>query len=75
MFIALMKQSGIGGWQLNCVVHTGPNDRECDIVFVRQAVVIEIDGWAWHHSADRFNADRIKRNALTYTGRRVLRFT
>jgi len=74
-FISLMRQSGIGGWRANHLVRVGPLSRTCDFVFVRERVIVEIDGWAWHHTPDRFNADRFKQNALTNGGWRVLRFT
>jgi len=70
-----MKRSGIGGWRANQVVHVGSLSRTCDFVFLRERVIVEIDGWAWHHTPDRFNADRFKQNALTNGGWRVLRFT
>jgi very-short-patch-repair endonuclease len=74
-FIRLMKRSGIGGWRANQAVHVGSLTRTCDFVFLRERVIVEIDGWAWHHTPDRFNADRFKQNALTNGGWRVLRFT
>ena len=75
LFMRLMKQSGIGGWRANHPVRVGSFSRTCDFVFMRERVIVEIDGWAWHHTPDRFNADRFKQNALTNGGWRVLRFT
>ncbi len=74
-FIRVMKESGIGGWRANQLVRVGSLSRTCDFVFVRERVIVEIDGWAWHHTPDRFSADRFKQNALTNAGWRVLRFT
>ena len=36
---------------------------------------MEVDGWAWHHQAERFRADRRKQNALVRAGWLPLRFT
>ena len=40
-----------------------------------ERLAIEIDGWAWHHSPDRFQRDRAKQNQLVGAGWTVLRFT
>ncbi len=36
---------------------------------------VEVDGWAWHHQAGRFQRDRTRQNALVNDGWLVLRFT
>jgi very-short-patch-repair endonuclease len=38
-------------------------------------VAVEVDGWAWHQRADRFQEDRRKQNALVRAGWVPLRFT
>ncbi len=40
-----------------------------------QRVAVEVDGWAWHVTADRFVDDRRRQNALVNLGWTVLRFT
>ena len=50
-FIRVMKESGIGGWRANQLVRVASLSRTCDFVFVRERVIVEIDGWAWHHTA------------------------
>ncbi len=75
LFIQLMKKAGISGWQVNARVRLGVITRQVDFVFARARVAVEIDGWAWHHTPDRFQQDRAKQNALVHAGWRVLRFT
>jgi len=38
-------------------------------------VAVEVDGWAWHHDAARFQRDRVRQNVLVNDGWVVLRFT
>ncbi|MDQ3153549.1 MAG: endonuclease domain-containing protein [Actinomycetota bacterium] len=38
-------------------------------------LAIEVDGWAWHSGADRFQRDRTRQNQLHLAGWTVLRFT
>jgi len=46
-----------------------------DCVNVDLRIVLEVDGMAWHSSADRFQRDRSRQNALVNAGWLVLRFT
>lgn len=71
ILIRLLKQAGIRGWRL----HQWHLGYELDLSFARERVVIEVDGWAWHVDRDRFQADRVRQNALVNGGWRVLRFT
>jgi very-short-patch-repair endonuclease len=72
----LMRRAGITGWTLNAtivdedgVVGVG------DAVFRAANIIIEIDGWAYHATAERFQADRARQNRLVRAGWTVLRFT
>jgi very-short-patch-repair endonuclease len=74
IFIKLLKDAGIHGWRVN--YSWDPADkRSIDVAFVREMIAIEIDGWAWHHTPDRFQRDRNKQNDLTDLGWIVRRFT
>ena len=74
LFIKLLKDAGIRGWRIN--YSWNPADkRSIDVAFVREFLAIEIDGWAWHHTPDRFQRDRTKQNDLADLGWTVLRFT
>jgi len=74
-FIALLKGAGIRGWRVNYPWNPANDKTTVDIAFVTERLAIEIDGWAWHHSPDRFQRDRAKQNQLVGAGWTVLRFT
>ena len=67
----LLRRAGITGW-IQQPTYLG---YEVDFAFVAERVIIEVDGWAWHVDEDRFQADRVKQNALINAHWRVLRFT
>lgn len=48
---------------------------EVDAWWRRQRLVVELDGYAYHHARTAFQSDRTKANALLLAGIRVLRFT
>ena len=75
LFIRLLKEAGIRGWRVNHYWSRADPYSTIDVAFVGQQVAIEIDGWAWHHSPDRFQRDRTKQRALALAGWTVLRFT
>ncbi|MDN5860560.1 MAG: endonuclease domain-containing protein [Pseudonocardia sp.] len=71
LLMRLLRGAGIDGW-----VTGHPFGRYLvDLAFPQQRLAIEVDGWAWHVDADRFQSDRRKGNALTAAGWTVLRFT
>jgi len=74
-FIALLKEAGVRGWRVNYAWNPANDRTTVDIAFVTERLAIEIDGWAWHHSPDRFQRDRAKQNQLVGAGWTVLRFT
>ncbi|MEC4614858.1 DUF559 domain-containing protein [Tsukamurella tyrosinosolvens] len=69
-FQNLLELHHITGWraQLPFGVYT------VDFAFPEQRVAVEIDGWAFHRTADRAASDARKQNRLTLAGWRVLRF-
>lgn len=72
----LLQQAGIGGWVANFPIREGGGFVGVgDFVFRRVKLVIEIDGWAFHVTPDRFQADRQRQNRLVAAGWTVLRFT
>ena len=67
ILIRLLKSAGISGFTVNYLWN--PAGRSTlDVAFVLELVAIEIDGWAWHHSPDRFQRDRRKQNDLVAQG-------
>lgn len=75
LFIGLLRAAGIRGWRVNHLWDPANTTSTVDVAFVAARVAIEIDGWAWHHTPDRFQRDRTKQNLLVRAGWTVLRFT
>jgi len=73
LFARLLRRHRITGWQVNTRLVTGGSVP--DFRFDAERVIVEIDGWAWHHSPDRFQRDRARQNELMLQGWTVLRFT
>ncbi len=73
----IMRGAGIRGWEFNVEIRTptGLLIGVGDCVNVELQIVVEVDGWAWHTSADRFQRDRTRQNQLVHAGWAVLRFT
>ena len=72
LFAKLMRDAGITGWVVNKRVEGAGVP---DFRLAHAALIVEIDGWAWHQRPDRFQRDRTKQNELVCRGHRVLRFT
>ena len=71
LLVGLLRAARITGWKLNYQVQ----GYLIDLAFPAQRVAIEVDGWAWHVTADRFVDDRRRQNALVNLQWTVLRFT
>lgn len=71
LFGRLLDRAGITGWKANYPVA----GYEVDFAFVGPKVAVEIDGLAFHSTADDFHRDRKRQNAITLAGWQVLRFT
>lgn len=71
MLHRLLRREGVTGWK----VHVVSCGYEIDVAFIRQRVAIEVDGWAWHRDAARFNSDVDRQNVLVNAGWHMLRFT
>jgi hypothetical protein len=71
-----LAEAGIVGWDVNVAIS---DERGVigfgDVVFRKAKVVIEVDGWAFHVTPDRFQRDRERQNRLVAAGWIVLRFT
>ena len=75
LLIAGLKGAGIRGWRVNRPMELATSTVVPDFTFVAERLLIEVDGWAWHSSPDRFRRDRQRQNALVEAGWTVLRFT
>jgi very-short-patch-repair endonuclease len=72
----LLRAAGITGWQVNGAVCDDQGlIGVADVLFRRARLVIEVDGWAYHSTPDRFQRDRERQNRLVAAGWTVLRFT
>jgi len=74
---SILTKAGLRGWSFNQEIRaaSGRLLGIGDCVNLALKIVIEVDGWAWHTSADRFQRDRDRQNALVEAGWTVLRFT
>ncbi|MFD4184109.1 DUF559 domain-containing protein [Rhodococcus sp. NPDC058514] len=71
MLLRILRSSGLAGWRPHVLSH----GFEIDVAFPERRVAVEVDGWAWHRDAARFNRDAERQNILVNAGWHVLRFT
>jgi very-short-patch-repair endonuclease len=76
LLVGILRRAGISGWVANHQITdaSGPIG-DGDIVFPALRLVLELDGWAYHITPDRFRSDRERQNRLVAAGWTVLRFT
>lgn len=73
----ILRDADIDGWVGNPLLRLGEL-AECyypDILFRRQKLVLEIDGWAYHHDRESFEADRARFRAFALAGYTILPYT
>lgn len=75
----LLRANRIKGWTTNHWVDL-PNllpqtGAFIDVLFKKQKVALEVDGYEFHSDRDAFEKDRRRRNELELAGYRVLNFT
>jgi very-short-patch-repair endonuclease len=74
--VDVLRRGRITGWSVNRPIADGGGPIGVgDIVFWAELLVVEIDGWAFHATPDRFPRDRSRQNRLVGAGWTVLRFT
>lgn len=71
LLVKLLRQNKITGWKANFPVA----GYIVDVVFQAPRLAIEVDGWAFHSSAEDFENDRKRQNIISLLGYQVLRFT
>ena len=71
----LLRGAGLTGWGSNRWVAAGGDNYVVDVLFRRERLVLEVDGWETHGGRQSFESDRRRRNHLVLAGYRVLNFT
>ena len=71
----LLRRAGIDGWLPNHRVRANGRTYVLDVAIPHARIAIEIDGFAFHSDAERFQGDRERQNDLVTAGWTVLRFT
>lgn len=67
----LLRTNRITGWKANALVA----GYVADVLFQRERLVIEVDGWAFHSTPEEFQNDRRRQNTIALLNYQVLRFT
>ncbi len=70
-FLAVVEANGLPRPRTNATIH----GHEVDALWADHRLVVELDGWAFHHTRAAFQRDRTKSNALELLGYAVLRYT
>lgn len=73
--LGVLRSAGLPRPVVQRRVVAGQKRRRLDLLFEKQKVVIETDGYAYHSSVDVFEKDRVRRNALVMQGYVVLQWT
>lgn len=72
----LLRTNQIPDWQANIEVFDDAGMIGIvDVGFESERLTVEVDGRAWHSTAERFQRDRERQNRLVNSGWTVLRFT
>jgi very-short-patch-repair endonuclease len=67
--IALLRRGGVTGWVVNRAVTLSTGQEFfLDLAFPEVRFALEIDGWAFHSTPDRFVRDRARKRALVADG-------
>ncbi len=74
-FLALCARSGIPRPAVNVWMPVAGEEIQCDFVWFRERVVVEVDGWGTHRTRRAFREDRRRDRVLIGAGWRPLRFT
>ena len=71
LFLSVVVQAGLP----EPIIHADIHADEVDFHWPEHRLVVETDGWRFHKTRRRFEADRKKTNRLTANGQRVMRYT
>jgi very-short-patch-repair endonuclease len=73
--LALLRKSGLPMPRKQSSLRIAGRQRRVDFLFADFGVVLETDGYLTHSTAEAFEADRERQNALSASGLTVLRWT
>lgn len=71
----LLRARRLTGCSANAVVRAADVTYFADVLYPREQVILEVDGWQTHGSRAAFEDDRRRRNHLVMAGFAVLNFT
>jgi very-short-patch-repair endonuclease len=72
----ILHTAGIHGWHANTPIRTRAGHTViADILFTTHKLIIEVDGFTYHHDHTSFHKDRYRHNHLVHTGYTVLHVT
>lgn len=74
-FIAFLESAGLPRPQTNASLHAAGLWLEVDCLWRAERLIVELDGFAFHGSADAYERDRARDRALSVAGWRVVRVT
>lgn len=74
----MLRAARMTGWDTNVWISIGSAQTDgyfADVLFRRERLIVEFDGWEFHSDRASFENDRRRRNELVLAGYRVLNFT
>ena len=72
----ILRESGLRGWATNQALVVDGQQFYVDVLFSRERVVVEVDGWEWHgRRMVDFQKTMHRHSTLEAAGWRVLHFT
>ncbi len=74
-FLRLARESGLPAPTVNESMAIPGEEWQCDFVWHRARLIVEVDGWETHRTRRAFHEDRRRDQLLQAAGWRVLRFT
>lgn len=72
---ALMSGAGLKGWRQQVPVTAAGRRYRLDFAFEAEKVAVEFDGFAFHHTPERFRRDRARDDDLEAAGWRIVHLT
>jgi very-short-patch-repair endonuclease len=74
-FLRLARETGLPAPAVNAWMPIPGEEMQCDFVWHRERLVVEVDGWETHRTRRAFHEDRRRDRLLRLAGWEVVRFT